>query len=160
MFPGVPRNNKSQRAPQLFHPGPDCPFLCCALISLEPGESWPKLKNYLGTSGPRTRALEGVTSEKREGEGISFPPELLRLDCEDVKSFLVEAHVPQLIKVICKSVFLPLESTVGYRKALFSTIKFLTGFIVQKLCFSSTALCVRLWIQKLKYQGGFLWIFV
>ena len=65
MAPGVSRNNKSQWAPRLFHPGPACHFLYCALTILEPRESWPKPKNYLGTSRPWTRALKGVISEKR-----------------------------------------------------------------------------------------------
>lgn len=145
---------------------PSCP--CLSLLRLcpyllEPGESWPNQKNYGATSGPRTGAL-GLSSPRRKRErvrgGILFFPELFRFHCMDVKSFLMETYVPQVIKVICKNIFLPLESTVGYQKALFSTIKFLTGFIMQRLCLSSIAFCVHLWIQKFKYQGNFLWGFI
>lgn len=100
-----------------------------------------------------------MSSPSREREGHLFPPELLRLDSVVAKSFLMATYVPQLVKVICKSVFLPLESTGSYQKASFSTIKFLTGFIMQRYCFSSIALCIHLWIQKFKYQGSFLWMF-
>ena len=85
-----------------------------------------------------------------------FPPELLRLNYVGVKSFLMEMYVPQLINIICKSIFLPLESTGGYQRVSFSTRKFITGFIIQRLCFCSMVLCVHLRIQKFKDQKSFL----
>lgn len=78
-----------------------------------------------------TTDKDDVISKPR-GEGILFPPELFRLDCVNAKTFLMKIYVPQLIKVICKSVFLPLKSTGGYWKVSFSKIKFLTGFIIAK----------------------------
>lgn len=156
MFPGVSRNNKSQWAPKLLYPGPACHLLY--FIPYLPG-AWRELalvKNCSGTSRPWTRALEGVIAKQR-GEGILFPPKLLMLDCVSAKSLLMEMYVPQLVRIICKSIFLPLESTGGYQRVSFSTLKFLTDFIMQRLCFCSIVLCTRLWIQKFKDQKSFFW---
>lgn len=101
-----------------------------------------------GTGGGHLQA------ERRAG--ILCPPELLRLNCVGVKSFLMEMYVPQLVKIICKSIFLPLESTGGYQKASFCTRKFFADFILQRLCFCSVVLCVHLCTQKFKDQKSFL----
>lgn len=145
---------------------PSCP--CLSLLVLCPYLPWAwreltNRKNYWGDFWTMDRGTGGchLQEERVSRGGILFFPELFRFDCVDVKSFLMETYVPQLVKVICKSIFLPLESTIGYQKALFSTIlvKFLTGFIMQRLCLSSIAFCVYLWIQNFKYQGNFLWGF-
>lgn len=134
-----------------------CPYLSWAWRKLTPEE----LRGNFWTTDRGTGGCH--LQEKRVNRGgiLFFPPELFRFDCVDVKSFLMETYVPQLVKLICKSIFSPLESTVGYQEALFSTIlvKFLTGFIMQRLCLSSIAFCVHLWIQKFKCQGNFLWGF-
>lgn len=98
----------------------------------------------------------GGQLQAKRGEGILFLPKLFSLDCVGAKSLLMEIYVPQLVKIICKSIFLPLESTGGYQRVSFSTLKFLTDFIRQRLCFCSIVLCVHLWIQKFKGQKSFL----
>lgn len=94
-------------------------------------------EELLGDFYTLDKGTEGGHLQAESGEGFVSPPELLRLDCVDAKSFLMETYVPQLVKIICKSVFLPLESTGGYQRVSFSTKMFLTDFILQGLCFNS-----------------------
>ena len=122
-------------------------------LTLERGDTGWRIARGLLDHGQRH--WKG-SSPSRERRGISFPPESLRLDCVDVQSLLMETYVPQLVKIICKVYFCLWRVVEAIGGCHFSTMMFLTDFIIQRHCFSFTLLCVHLWIHKFKDQGSFL----
>lgn len=160
MVPGVSRNNKSQWAPQLFHPAPAWYFLYCALIFLERGESWPNGKNDGATSEPWTGALV-PRREQELGRNLDFFfLESFRFDCVDVKSFLIETYVPQLVKVICKSIFLPLEREYCRRSEsviFHHTAQVPHRFHDAEALFELPGIVCSLMEPEIQIPGTFLW---